>query len=128
MKLSKFKFKDYTVLESEFKINSNPEDDGELEVNVNGGALMPKDIDEGAEIGISLSINLGNDAQALYFHLKLMFAYQILDTDKSMPINEKDVKNECLKDSLRRLAEILSKILSIYGVEKIELPDFPTKE
>lgn len=125
MKLSKFKFKDYAVLESEFKVNSNPEDNGELDVRVNGGALMPKDTDEGEEIGISISINMGDDAQALYFHLKLLFNYQIKE---SVSINEKDVKNECLKDSLRRMEEILSKIFSIYGLEGIELPNFPTKK
>lgn len=119
----KLMFEGALVLESNFKTYPEQENLEALELNINGKVLVPKEIKEEDDIRVTLDITMGNEKQRLHFQLKFMSIYLIKDIN----IDEKEIRSECLSDALKRLKIIIEKNLLLYGLEKIEFPDFPTK-
>ncbi len=118
-----FKLKKCYVDEAQFSINENIEKQENIEVGVEGGVRIPKDLSENRNVVIQLYFHFGEKNDGIMFNLKIVYFFEVeesLGTD----ITEEMVKRECLPVALTQLRKIVKNVSESYGRGAIDLPPF----
>ena len=119
--MNRFVLKNHIVGEASFIENDEKEKKNNIEINVNGGILIPKD--ECKKAVVKLVIQLGKEDERIYLLLKTISVFEVTGTDENV-ITEEEVNQKCLPIALAQLRKTVKKVLEAYGRPGIDLPPF----
>lgn len=121
--MSGFILKRHSVKEAYFNENSEYEKKNNIEVNVEGGILIPKDFSESRKVVVKLDFQFGKEDERIVFALETVSAFEA-DESLGTDITEEMVRSECLPIALTQLRKTVKNVSEAYGRGPIDLPPF----
>lgn len=119
--MNRFVLKNHIVGEAYFIEKDEKEKKNSIEINVNGGILIPKD--EYNKAVVKLTIQLGKEEERIYLLLKTISVFEVTGVDEGA-ITEEEVNQKCLPTALAQLRKTVKNVLEAYGRPGIDLPPF----
>lgn len=102
--------------------NKEKEKEKDIEVGVEGGILIPKDLRKTKYLIVQLKLNLGKADERLYLTLETMSRFEVeKDSDE---ISEKRCVSNVFRLHCRNLERQLKKVHEAYGIPVVDLPPF----
>lgn len=99
--MNSFKLVQHNVKSASFIENKEKEKKKDIEVGVEGGILIPKDLRKTKYLIIQLKLNLGKADERLYLTLETMSRFEVeKDSDE---ISEEEVRLKCFPVALSEL-------------------------
>lgn len=121
--MAEFKLKSHIVEETSFVENIEKEKRDGIEINVDGNALVPREINKEKKIAVKLIFRMGKQDERLYFVLKTLTIFEV-DGNCEQPVTEAEVHEKCFPVALGKLRNTVTKVLEAYGKSGISLPPF----
>lgn len=122
--MNNFKLSKHSVKEASFIENKEKEKKNNVEVGVEGGVLIPKDLENSKYLAVQLKFSFGNPEERLYLTLETLSVFEIEREDKNVEIKGEDVQAECLPVALAELRKTVKKVTEAYGIPVLDLPPF----
>ncbi len=122
--MNKFKLSKHSVKEASFIENREKEKKNNVEISVEGGALIPKDLENSKNLAVQLKCSIGNPGEYLYLTLETLSVFEIEREGENVEIKEEDVQTVCLPIALTELRKTVKKVTDAYGIPFLDLPPF----
>lgn len=123
--MSNFKLVKHYVKKASFIEDKDNEKKTKIEVNVEGGALVPKDIKNAKHVAVKLRFCFGKEDEFVFLTLETLSKFQILkDNDENEEITEDVIQTKCFPIALAELRKTVKKVSVAYGMPELDLPPF----
>lgn len=120
--MNSFKLVQHNVKSASFIENKEKEKKKDIEVGVEGGILIPKDLRKTKYLIVQLKLNLGKSDERLYLTLETISRFEVeKDSDE---ISEEEVRLKCFPVALSELRKTVKKVTEAYGISVVDLPPF----
>ena len=115
-----FKLVQHKVVASSFIENREKEKRKDIEISVEGGILVPKDLQKTKHLAVQLKLILGNPDERIYLKLETLSTFEVEKDD----VREEETRSNCLPVALCELRKTVKKVTEAYGIPVIDLPPF----
>ncbi len=120
--MNSFKLVQHNVKSASFIENNEKEKKKDIEVAVEGGGLIPKDLRKTKYLIVQLKLNLGKSDERLYLTLETISRFEVeKDSDE---VSEEEVRLKCFPVALSELRKTVKKVTEAYGIPVVDLPPF----
>lgn len=121
--MAEFKLKNHRVEEASFNEDIKRVKKNGIEINIEGSAFVPTDLQNDKNVCVSLTFRMGKAEDGLFFMLKTVTVFEILGECKQS-ITEAEVNEKCFPVSLTELRKTATNVLLAYGKTNVNLPPF----
>lgn len=122
--MNNFKLKGHRVREASFIENREKEKKNSVEVSVEGGILIPKDLEKSQYVAVKLNLQLGSPEERFYLTLETLSTFEVERREEDIQMKEEEVQTLCLPTALTELRKTVKKVTEAYGMPTWELPPF----
>lgn len=119
--MNKFRLKKHYVKEASFTVNKEKAKSKNIEVNVEGGALIPKNTENRKSFAVRLKLYLGKSDEHIHLSLETL---TVFETESNDEITERDIQEECVPIALAEIRKTVKKVTEAYGMPALDLPPF----
>jgi hypothetical protein len=122
--MNNYKLVQHNVKSASFVENREKEKKKDIEVSVEGGILIPKDLRKTKYLIVQLKLNLGKSEERLYLTLETISRFEVEKDSDSNEISEEEVRLKCFPVALSELRKTVKKVTEAYGIPVVNLPPF----
>lgn len=120
--MNDFKLIQHHVKAASFFENREKEKKENIDVSVEGGILISKNLSETKYLIVQLKFDLGKSDERLYLTLETESKFEV--EKNSDEISEEEVKRNCFPIALSELRKTVKKVTEAYGMTVLDLPPF----
>ena len=120
--MNSFKLVQHNVKSASFTENKEKEKKKDIDVSVEGGILIPKDLGKIKYLVVQLKLNFGKSDERLFLTLETISRFEV--EKNSSEISEEEVRLNCLPIALSELRKTVKKVTEAYGIPVVDLPRF----
>ena len=120
--MNDFKLLQHHVKAASFFENREKEKKENIDVSVEGGILISKNMSETKYLIVQLKFDLGKSDERLYLTLETESKFEV--EKNSDEISEEEVKRNCFPIALSELRKTVKKVTEAYGMTVLDLPPF----
>ena len=120
--MNSFKLVQHNVKSASFTENKEKEKKKDIDVSVEGGILIPKDLGKIKYLVVQLKLNFGKSDERLFLTLETISRFEV--EKNSSEISEEEVRLNCLPIALSELRKTVKKVTEAYGIPVVDLPPF----
>lgn len=120
--MNDFKLIQHHVKAASFLENREKEKKENIDVSVEGGILISKNMSETKYLIVQLKFDLGKSDERLYLTLETESKFEV--EKNSDEISEGEVKRNCFPIALSELRKTVKKVTEAYGMTVLDLPPF----
>lgn len=120
--MNDFKLIQHHVKAASFFENREKEKKENIDVSVEGGILISKNMSETKYLIVQLKFDLGKSDERLYLTLETESKFEV--EKNSDEISEEEVKRNCFPIALSELRKTVKKVTEAYGMTVLDLPPF----
>ena len=119
-----YRLKNHTVEKASFILNREKEKNNNVEINIEGGILIPADYSDSKYLAFQLKFCFGSPEERIYLTLETLSTFEIETAGKDIEVKEEEVKEACLPIVLAELRKTVKKVTEAYGMTVVDLPPF----
>lgn len=120
--MNSFKLVQHNVISASFTENTEREKKKDIDISVEGGILIPKDLEKTKYLVVQLKLNFGKPDERLYLILETKSRFEVQKDGHE--ISEEEVRSKCLPIALSELRKTVKKVTEAYGIPVVDLPPF----
>ena len=120
--MNSFKLVQHNVKSASFTENKEKEKKKDIDVSVEGGILIPKDLGKIKYLVVQLKLNFGKSDERLFLTFETISRFVV--EKNSIEISVEEVRLICLPIALSELRKTVKKVTEAYGIPVVDLPPF----
>lgn len=118
-----FHLRKHRVAKASFAENLDKEKKKSTEIGVEGNIMVPKNMEEEANVVIKLQFHLGDNNERLFMTLETVSIFEVIN-GSTQELTEEIVQQKCLPVALAELRKTVKKVSEAYGLPALDLAPF----
>lgn len=122
--MENYKLVHHSVKSASYVENREKEKQNNVEVSVEGGILIPKNLQKARSLAVQLKFNMGKPEERFHLELETLSTFEIGENIGNYENDEEEIRSKCIPVALAELRKTVEKVTEAYGLPAVELPPF----